>query len=97
MQRGAWRLTSKQLAFFKFTVVRDPLDRFVSTFNFLRKTSPSLGPQLDLTLSQENAVAALAEQWASRLLIDGWWEWHLWPQVRPLLLLHTSNDAIMPR
>ena len=35
LHRGAWQLSPTQLGYFKFTCVRDPLDRFVSNFNFL--------------------------------------------------------------
>ena len=33
--RGAYRLNTTQLDYYKFTFVRDPIDRFVSCFNFL--------------------------------------------------------------
>jgi hypothetical protein len=53
--------------------------RFVSTFNFLTV--------LDDALRADRAgapaeVARAAERWAARLLVDGWWDWHLWPQAR---------------
>jgi len=35
LMRGAYRLNETELAFFKFTFFRDPIERFVSNFNFL--------------------------------------------------------------
>lgn len=35
LQRGSFLLTTFQLKYYKFTFIRDPIDRFISNFNFL--------------------------------------------------------------
>jgi len=55
--------------------------RFVSTFNFLSVFEYDL--QRDRRGTPEEVTAA-AERWATRLLLDGWWNWHLWPQARAI-------------
>eukprot|EP00750_Incisomonas_marina_P026692 INCI5934.5.p1 GENE.INCI5934.5~~INCI5934.5.p1 ORF type:complete len:442 (-),score=71.29 INCI5934.5:1403-2575(-) len=75
--RGSYRLNETELAYYKFTFVRDPIDRFVSNFNFLTVFNPSLGKDRKDT---ETAKLA-ARRWVQDLYDKGWWNWHLWPQA----------------
>mmetsp|Transcript_11749 Transcript_11749/g.21482 ORF Transcript_11749/g.21482 Transcript_11749/m.21482 type:complete len:332 (+) Transcript_11749:17-1012(+) len=63
---------------FKFTCYRDPINRFVSVFNFIRHTYPKLWCK-DHNCEPEHRLAD-AYLWATRLLSQGYFEWHLWPQ-----------------
>eukprot|EP00750_Incisomonas_marina_P026310 INCI5896.3.p1 GENE.INCI5896.3~~INCI5896.3.p1 ORF type:complete len:305 (-),score=45.69 INCI5896.3:87-1001(-) len=78
LHRGAWQLSPTQLGYFKFTCVRDPLDRFVSNFNFL---SVFHADQLkeDREGTKREIIASM-DEWLVRLAEEGWWNWHLWPQ-----------------
>lgn len=70
--------------YFRFTCVRDPLKRFVSVFNFIRhKYAKEWCP--DGICASKNAIRD-ARDWADRLLSDGFFEWHLWPQALVLSL-----------
>jgi hypothetical protein len=51
----------------------------VSTFNFLTVFDDALRAD---RAGAPAEVARAAERWAARLLVDGWWDWHLWPQAR---------------
>ena len=59
-------------------MVRDPVDRFVGTFNWLSAFDKSLAG--DRSGAPDKEVAAAAAEWLRRVRRDGWWDWHLWPQ-----------------
>mmetsp|Transcript_14441 Transcript_14441/g.35200 ORF Transcript_14441/g.35200 Transcript_14441/m.35200 type:complete len:372 (+) Transcript_14441:100-1215(+) len=79
---GAKIMDSKRqpwaLGLFSFTCIRDPVDRFISVFNFLRHKYPKLYCATS-TCTKEKSQGE-AERWARRLLFEGYFEWHLWPQ-----------------
>jgi len=67
---------------FKFTCFRDPIDRFVSVFNFIRHKYPKVHCPDHIKDGKCDPAFRLqdANFWASRLLTEGYFEWHVWPQ-----------------
>uniref|UniRef100_A0A7S3Z1X7 Carbohydrate sulfotransferase n=2 Tax=Lotharella globosa TaxID=91324 RepID=A0A7S3Z1X7_9EUKA len=68
---------------YKFTCFRDPIDRFVSVFNFLRHKYPKVWCGGNQKCDRSKALEDI-HTWSENLVKDGYFEWHLWPQALTL-------------